>query len=163
MRVALLILCLSLFICCHRNDFPRTGMEGKPMPSLNVLNSDSTAYLNTTNIPKGKPVVLLLFDPYCPYCRAETEDILKNMKSMQDVRFYLFTSSPYNDMKAFYKNFALNKYKNVTVGVDTGFALIKYFKIGGVPFTAIYTDEKILKQTFSGKIEAKVIKDVIKS
>lgn len=163
MRVTILTLCLGLFVCCQRNNLPKTGLEGNPIPSVNVFCSDSITYLNTGNIPAGKPIVLLLFDPYCPYCRAETEDILKNMKSMQDVRFYLLTSSPFNDMTAFYKNFALSKYKNVTVGIDTGFAFIKYFKISGVPFTAIYDDEKKLKQTFSGKIEAKVIKDIIKS
>ena len=163
MRVAILTCCLGLFVCCQRSNLPKTGLEGKPMPSVNLFCSDSITYLNTNKIPTGKPSVLLLFDPYCPYCRAETEDILKNMKSMQDVNFYLLTSSPFNEMKAFYKNFALNKYKNVTVGIDTGFAFIKYFKINGVPFTAIYDNEKILKQTFSGKVDAKVIKDIIKS
>jgi thiol-disulfide isomerase/thioredoxin len=161
MRVTILILCLSLFVCCHRNNLPRTGLEGKAMPSFNVLSSDSTTWLNTNNIPKGKPIVVLLFQPYCPYCRTETESIIKNMKSLQNVNFYLLTSSPFDEMRAFYKNFELQKYKNITVGIDTGFYLIKYFKISGVPFTAIYTDKKILKQTFSGAVEAKMIKDII--
>ncbi|SFE44832.1 Thiol-disulfide isomerase or thioredoxin [Chitinophaga sp. CF118] len=161
MRITILTLCIIGFLAgCTRTKLPKTGLEGKPMPSFSLLSSDSVTYLNTNNIPAGKPIVFLLFDPYCPYCRAETESIIKNMKSLQDVRFYFLTSSPYNDMMSYYKNFQLQKYENVTVGIDTGFYLIKYFKIAGVPFTAIYTDEKKLKQTFVGKIEAEVIKDI---
>lgn len=164
MRIPALIICIVLFTCCHRKDpLPKTGLEGKILPAVNVLSSDSTTYFNTSNIPAGQPIVLLLFDPYCPYCREETKSIITNIKSMQDVRFYLITSSSFSDMKAFYKNFELNKYKNITVGVDTGFSFIKYFKISGVPFTAIYTRKKTLKQTFSGNVEAKVINDIIKS
>lgn len=164
MRIVTLVICLSLFVCCQQQpSLPKTGLEGKVMPYYSVLNSDSASYFNMGTIPAGKPIVVLLFDPYCPYCRAETEDILKDMKSMQDVNFYFLTSSPFNDMQNYYKNFSLNKYKNVTVGIDTGFQFIKYFKIAGVPFTAIYTDKKTLKQTFSGKIEAKTIRDIIKS
>jgi hypothetical protein len=80
---------------------------------------------------------------------------------MQQVKFYFVTSSPFDEMRAFYKNFELNKYKNITVGIDTGFHLIRYFNITGVPFTAIYNDKKILKQTFGGAIDAKAIEDVL--
>jgi thiol-disulfide isomerase/thioredoxin len=142
---------------------PKTGLEGHLMPSFSVLKQDSTTYLNTKDIPAGKPTVLLLFGPYCPYSRAEVENITKNMKSMKDINFYFFTSSPYNEMIDFSKSFKLDQYSNITMGIDTGFYLIKYFKITGVPFTAIYTKDKKLKQTFGGNIEAKVIKDILGS
>lgn len=98
MRIITLVICLSLFVCCQQPNLPKTGLEGKVLPYYSMLNSDSTTYFNMGTIPAGKPIVVLLFDPYCPYCRAETEDILKDMKSMQDVRFYFLTSSPFNDM-----------------------------------------------------------------
>ena len=54
MRVAILILCLNLFVCSHRNNFPGSGMKEKTMPSLTILNSDRLSYLNTGNIAKAK-------------------------------------------------------------------------------------------------------------
>ena len=160
MRNVIFSLCImGLSASCSQPELPKTGLEGQEMPSFSVLAKDSSTYLNTRDIPSGKSTVLLLFGPYCPYSRAEVENITKNMKSMKDVNFYLFTSSPYNEMIDFSKSFKLDQYSNVTIGVDTGFFLIKYFKITGVPFTAIYTKDKKLKQTFGGNIEAAVIKD----
>src|SRR5258708_26803846 len=113
----ILILALSVYLlgCHNRNDRPvmPTGLEGKPLPSFDVLLSDSSTRLNTADIPKGKPIVLLYLSPECPYCLAELTTILNNMSSLGDTRFYIFTTWPFRQFKAFYTHYQLEKYHNI--------------------------------------------------
>src|SRR5579872_191676 len=98
----LCFLALLTFLCgCFGKTPEKTGLEGKPLPSFKLLLTDSSTNFDTRNIPGDKPVVLFYFGPYCPYSRAQMEEIIKNMNQLQDVRFCLFTSYPFTQMKDF--------------------------------------------------------------
>ncbi|GAA3946157.1 hypothetical protein GCM10022209_47800 [Chitinophaga oryziterrae] len=131
-----------------------TGKEGKPLPIFSLLLADSTTYFTTRSIPAGKPVVLFYFGTHCPYSHAQMEEIVSEMDKMKDIRFYLITTAPFNEMKAFCKQYALNEYPNVTVGRDYTEFFSNYYEARGVPFTAIYRKNKILHEAFIGKISA---------
>ena len=160
-----IILFLSASVCllsCHPNDRPaiKTGFEGKPLPSFSLLLSDSTTSLNTLDIPKGQPIVLLYFSPQCPFCRAEIADIIRNITTMKDVRFYLFTNWPFRTFKGFYKHYQLDKYPNIVAGQDSANYFARYFQAAVVPYTAVYSKNKLLEQAFMGRMDARQIKAV---
>jgi peroxiredoxin len=138
---------------CFAKDRTNTGeWVGTKMPTFSLLLKDSTTYLSTDKIPTGKPIVFFYFATYCPYCRAQLEDIIKDINKLKDTRIYMVTNSPYSEVKDYYKEFKLDKYPNITMNLDYKNFFIDSFKVKGVPFMAVYNKEKKLEQTFSGKI-----------
>jgi thiol-disulfide isomerase/thioredoxin len=139
----------------------KVGFEGQLMPSFNILLIDSITKLNTNSIPTGEPVVFFFISPHCPYCKAQTEQIITNMKSLNNIKFYILTTFPLPDLKSFYTHYQLNKYSNISVGLDYDFYFPNHFKVNRIPYLAIYNKDKILKQVFIGNVSASKLKDIV--
>ncbi len=132
----------------------KTGMEGRLLPSFDLLLTDSTTHLNTADIPSGKPFIVIGFSPWCTHCQAETNDIIKHMQELKNTRIYYMTDYPFSDMKAFYLHFRLARFPNITMGQDAKANFFRDFKAKGVPYTAIFDSQKRLKQLIAGQANA---------
>jgi len=88
------------------------------------------------------------------------DEIIKNISSLKDIRFYVFTAWPFVEMKDFYRHYQLNKFPNVVVGLDYSNFFVDYFRAQGVPYMAIYGKDKKLKEAFVGNVYGKQIKEV---
>jgi thiol-disulfide isomerase/thioredoxin len=163
MKFIYVLLAVSCLYACKGKPIPpfKTGLEGTPLPAFNLLLLDSVTRFNTSSIPAGEPIVLFYFTPECPFCRAQTEEIVKNMPAFSRTRFYLITLYPFKDVKDYYKHYGLEKYSNVTLGLDYNAFFGGYFKADHVPYMAVYNKDKQLKQVFPGKVSVKAIKDVV--
>jgi cytochrome oxidase Cu insertion factor (SCO1/SenC/PrrC family) len=157
-NIALFLTIAYAFSGCFAKEPEKTGLEGKPLPAFDILLSDSITHFNTSNIPNGKPIVFFYFGPYCPYSRAQMEDIIKEMDLLKDVRLYLLTYAPHHQMKDFYSHYSLNKYPNIIVGKDASGFFQRYFEITGVPYVAIYGKDKRLNDVFKGEVYGRQIK-----
>jgi thiol-disulfide isomerase/thioredoxin len=135
----------------------KTGMEGRLLPSFDLLLPDSLTHLNTATIPTGKTFVVIGFEPWCAHCQAETEDIIKNIQQLKDVSIYYVTPYPFWQMKVFYQHFKLAQYPNITIGKETRDSFLRYFKAPAFPFTAVFDSKKRLKQAFATQIDAKTL------
>jgi hypothetical protein len=142
---------------CYSKEPEKTGLEGKLMPSFNILLTDSVSYQNTNDISRGQPVVFLYIGTHCPYSRTQIEEIIEEMSKLEKIKFYILTVSPYKEMKKLIAHYQLSKYPNITTGFDNTIFFANYFKITGVPFMAIYGKDKKLVQVFEGKIYSKQI------
>lgn len=151
---------LALMSCGPRRTKVISGLEGYPLPTFNLLLTDSTTQLNTNNIRIGQPFVLFYFSPSCPYCRAQTEEIKDNIKSLKQIQIYFITAFPLAKIKDFEKHYSLSKYNNITVAQVYDTSFFKYFKIPVVPYIAIYDREKKLKEVLIGKTSLNDIKDI---
>jgi thiol-disulfide isomerase/thioredoxin len=160
MKTTAVLLTIAFLYGCYGRKPEQTGMEGKSMPSFPLLLPDSTTQINTNSIKPGKPTVLFCFGPYCPYSRAQMEEIIEDMHKMKDIRFYIFTNWPFKDMKGFYKHYELYKYSNITTGLDYTDYFRHYFEARGVPYIAIYGKDNRLKKSFIGEIYSSQIKEV---
>ncbi|GAA3946196.1 redoxin family protein [Chitinophaga oryziterrae] len=150
--LTVLILMIGLSGCFAKERTTTGEWVGTKMPAFNLLLSDSTTYLSTQNIPAGKPVLFFYFATYCPYCRAQLEDIIKDINKFKDTHIYMVTNSPYSEVKDYMKEFKLDKYPNITMNLDYKNFFIDSFKVKGVPFMAVYNGDKKLQETFSGKV-----------
>lgn len=153
-----------LFIACLAGCFGsaphKSGKENKPLPNFSMLLTDSTTWFHSYEIPNDKPFVLLYFSPFCPYCRAQTKNIIENMNSLKDVHFYYVTNFPASNVRDFIKEFDLLKFPNITVSLDSSSFIRDYYEISAVPYLAIYGKDKKLNKTFIGKMYASQIKEV---
>jgi hypothetical protein len=134
-------------------------MKGTPMPAFNLLLVDSTSIIKTTSFGHGQPIVLFFFEPDCPYSRAQMEEIVTHLSMMNEIMFYVFTTSSYSDFKSFYNYYHLEKYQNIKAGIDLSNFFVNYFKATSVPYLAIYGKNGLLKEVFNGKIYTSKIKE----
>lgn len=154
------IVCMTILALasCFGKAPKETGLEGKAMPDFSLLLPDSTTWVHTRDIPAGKSVALFYFSPYCPYCRDQTREIIEDMEKVKNIQFYFITSFSIQDLKAFNKEYNLDKYPNIISAVDTARSVSDYFEITGVPYIAIYNKNKQLNKTYEGKIYSSQIK-----
>ncbi|MET3880220.1 redoxin domain-containing protein [Chitinophaga sp. OAE865] len=135
-----------------------TGHEGELLPDIELLLPDSSTVINIRSMLSDKPAVLFYFGPYCEYCQLEMLEIVSNMKSMENIQFYLI--SPYHilDIKRFYDAYNLKRYPNVIIGMDVGYKFGKYFQAQNIPYLAIYGSNKRLNAAFIGNVKFDQIK-----
>lgn len=131
----------------------KTGMEGRLLPSFDILLPDSTTHLNTADIPAGKPLVLIIFSPYCTHCQQETKNIIGHIDKFSKAQLYFVTPFSYGEMKMYYNFFKLSKYSNVIMGTDLKGSFLPYFKAPGVPYTVVFDSKKRLKQVMSDRFD----------
>lgn len=161
MRSFIIIALVVGFISCnHTETLVKTGFEGKPIPEFKVLLIDSVTYLNSKDIPKGMPVVILVFGPQCAYSRAQIKEIVGNITKEPNITFYVITPWSFPEMKAFYNEFALGNHSNLIAGFDYENALGQYFGMQGVPFTAVYDKHQLLRASFLGPTTYKLITEL---
>ena len=131
----------------------KTGLEGRLLPSFNVLLTDSVTRFNTTDIPTGKPFIVIGFSPWCIHCQAETRDIIKNIDKFKDMRIIYLTPSPFDQMKTFYRYFKLAQYPNIVMGRDSANVFMSSFKAKGVPFIGIFDSRKRLLKAVNSQLD----------
>jgi thiol-disulfide isomerase/thioredoxin len=153
---------LFLLASCRKTPTFKTGLEGKELPKFSMLLIDSVSHLDTKDIPKGEPVALFYFSPFCPYCRAETSEILESIDKLKGIRIYMITNYPFADMKRYYQEYKLASYPNITMAYDPQYFFINYFKAAGVPFMAIYGKDKKLNGAYMGIVKSSDIRDLAK-
>ncbi|MBV8255991.1 MAG: redoxin domain-containing protein [Chitinophaga sp.] len=136
-----------------------SGREGQKILPVNFLKSDST--YATVDTASAHPAILFYITTECPYCKAELSSLLKNADSLGNTHVYLLTNSKLAEIREYEKDFKLDQYrKNFTMGIDTGFVMIKYFGIHAVPYLAVYNKDQILKQAFNGSVSDKKLREV---
>jgi peroxiredoxin len=157
----LLILLLTLLASCDNTPPPiTTGLEGKAMPDFALLAADSTHYLNTKDIKTGHPTVLLYFGPYCPFSKAQVENITKDIDEFKNIQFLLISNYPLKSINQFAAKYQLNKYPNITVFQDHEHFFASYYQSRAVPYIAVYNQNKVLNQVFLGITATNILREV---
>jgi hypothetical protein len=159
-KFTLIIILLAGSTGCLQCPKYKTGLEGKPLPAFDLFLVDSVTHFNTADITAGDPIVIFCFSPYCPYCRAQMEDIVAHIDKIKNIRIFIVTSYPFKDFKSFYDRFHLNRFPNIKAGVDQRQYFLHYFSVPGVPYLAIYDTQKRLKQVLMGKTALSTIREI---
>ncbi|MFB6456217.1 TlpA family protein disulfide reductase [Chitinophaga sp. Hz27] len=161
MRYLLPLLLLMFIASCDAPQEPpfSSGREGEQLLKINYQLPDSVSYASVDTVP-GKAAVLFFFTTECPYCRAEIRALTEHADSVKNIQFYLLTRGKVADVRAYQEEFKLNKYPNISVGLDTGAVMMRYFGIRGVPYIAVYDKKHVLKQVFNNIVPIKDIRKV---
>jgi len=162
MKFTAILLALTFLFSCQSKKPPvlKSGLEGKPMPAVDLIASDSMTHFNTRNSEPGKPTILFAFRPGCAYCRAQTRAIVSNIEALKDINIYMICVSESALFKSYYEKYELKKYPNIKAGVDYKETFMNYFNAPIVPYLAIYDKNKKLKQVLQGKNYVSTLKDI---
>jgi thiol-disulfide isomerase/thioredoxin len=129
--------------------------EKKPdLPEFKIMLMDSVTIFNTADIPKGKPIMFVFFDPGCKHCKDFTQKMVEAMDSLQDVRIYMLTfSHDLASLRGFCTEYHLNDYKNIKlIGRDYEFFYMTFYAVMAYPDVAIYDKKKKFVKHFAGEI-----------
>jgi len=128
----------SLFFCFSAILFFPSRMNSQTIPPFKMTLSNSKIF-NAVDLPKGKPLVLIYFDPDCDHCQKLMTELFKKINSFKKVEMVLVTFKSVTEVSAFEKKYSTSKYPNMRVGTEgTLFYLRNYYKLVKMPFTALY-------------------------
>lgn len=160
MKTVFSLLMIAFVVGCSGRQPAKTSHKGTLVPDFSLFLADSSTYFKTSSLQGGKPAVFFYFGPGCPYCRGQMEELIANGSKLKDIQFVLLTTSPFEEMKWFYKHYQLEKYHNMIIGVDYTNFFGNYFNTNIVPYIAIYDRNRKLKEVFEGRVAVKQLRSV---
>lgn len=122
------------------------------VPPLKLLLSDSSTIFTDKQLKKNTPLFFFLFSPDCEHCQKETEELVDKIDSFKNIEIVMATFMPVYKMKAFYDNYKLNRFSNITVGHDMQNILATYYRISYTPFLAFYDKKGNLIEGIQGAL-----------
>jgi cytochrome oxidase Cu insertion factor (SCO1/SenC/PrrC family) len=113
----------------------------------------SGQYFNGNQVAKGKPVLLVYFDPDCDHCHTMMNDYFARPADFKAAEVLMITFKPLNEIRTFAQAYKTHLYPNIKVGTEgSTYFLRNYYKMQNTPFVVLYNKE--------GKPVARYQKDV---
>ena len=138
----------TIFFCFAFILFFASRMNSQTIPPFKMTLSNNKIF-NGTDLPKGKPLVLIYFDPDCDHCQKLMAELFKKINSFKKAEMVLITFKSVTEVAAFEKKYTTNKYANMKVGTEgTLFYLKNYYKLVKMPFTALYDSKGNYKYSY---------------
>lgn len=156
------ILFFSAFLFVAHTGFSQTNTAANEtpayittptMPVFTVYKApDSTVFTND-DVRKGRPTLLMIFSPDCGHCQHVATEITKNISHFKKDQILMFTWLPYNDMTAFYKNYHIADYPQITMAWDPKFFFLPYYHVTSYPKLIVYDRKGKYVKEFQGNIQ----------
>jgi thioredoxin-related protein len=127
-------------------------VKNPTFPPARLLMIDSTVHIIKDELPRKRPILLMVFSPTCEHCKHETEDLVKNIQKFKKITIVMATMQPWNEMMAFRNFYGLGQYENIYMGKDVDFFLPPFYNIKNLPFLAFYSKKGELINVFSGSL-----------
>lgn len=128
----------SILFCFSAVMLFSSKANSQSIPSFKLTLSNNKTF-NASDLPKGKPLVLIYFDPDCDHCQKLMDELFKRIHSFKKTEMVLVTFKPISEVIAFEKKYGTRKYANMKVGTEgTLFYLRNYYKLMKMPFIVLY-------------------------
>lgn len=162
----LFALCLSLscFFGWAQNETTQPPYKRFPtVPPLQLLLGDSATKYTKNDIPRKKPVLVMLFSPECSHCQHTAEEMIKYKEDLKDIHIVMVTMHSISQMNAFMQDYKLTELKNVVAGKDIYYLLPPFYGISSLPYMALYNKKGDLILGFEGAMPIQKVLDTFKS
>ena len=123
------------------------------IPQFTVYKAPDSTSFSKNDLEKKKPVVFMIFSPDCEHCQHETEALLANIEKFKGAQIVMITYLPYDEMMAFYKNYKIADYPQITMARDTKFFFPVFYKIRNLPSIFVYDKKGDFKKSFEGSVK----------
>ena len=61
------------------------------LPEFKMLETDSTTWFNSDQLPKNRPVVIVYFNPECGHCQLTAHELMEKKEQFKDAFFVWIT------------------------------------------------------------------------
>lgn len=118
--------------------------QTQALPSFEIILSSRKAF-SQADIPKGKPVIIIYFDPECDHCQKLMDELFKKILQFKKAEIVMVTYKPLDELPPFEKKYAITKFPNIHVGTEGAvFFLRDYYGLTKMPFVALYNKKGTL-------------------
>jgi thioredoxin-related protein len=164
MKSIFLFLFLSIaFASFAQLDTMRPAYQRYPtVPSLQLILEDSATKYTKADLPKNKPLLLMMFSPDCEHCKQEASQIAANIGAFKNMHIVMTTPYPIYRMREFAATTGISGLKNIVVAKDHYYLLPPFFAMRNFPFMALYDRKGNLIKTIEGATSIKKILEAIK-
>ncbi len=140
-------------------DAPYKKVKGWPPLVLKTVDEKDF----TSKDLKNQNTIIMFFSPSCHHCKDQMDDMLKRQKDLSSYQVILATYQPEQEMKDFHKYYQLNRHSNYVLGRDTKFLLPPFYKIGNLPYLALYDKKGNFITSYEGNVKVDAMLKAFKS
>jgi thioredoxin-related protein len=147
---------LFVFIFCSAMAQSSTEPPYKQFPTvppMQLLLADSSSRFTKNDLPKKKPVFIMLFSPDCGHCQHTAEELVKYKDDFKDIQVVMATLSPLWQMNEFTVKYKLKELPNIVLGKDVSYILPAFYNIKNLPFMAFYNKKGDLISIYEGSLD----------
>jgi len=148
--VTLVALLLPGLVCAQDEPGPRPGT---PLPFFSFKNASTGLPYTSNRLEKGRPVVVMFFEPSCEHCQQQAEWIAASAERFvkMGVQFvYVSTEGP-EDMLAFGRSFFEGSGLEPVFLQDENYLFDGLFTYSPVPSMYLYNTEHQLVTSHKGE------------
>jgi len=123
-------------------------VASQPIPQFKMYLSDKTIF-SAAELPKGKPVILIYFDPDCDHCQILMKEVFKKINQFKIAEIVMVTFKSIIELTAFERKYNTHSYTNIIAGTEGSlFYLRNYYQLVKMPFIALYDKNKNLSYSY---------------
>ena len=126
--------------------------DGKQLPDFLFIPMDSLAFTGN-DIPKGKSVWVMNFNPGCAHCQQTALAISMRKDELKNTEFVFVSRVAQDAIKKFATDHKLWGKDGVHFFQDPKQLFFNYFGIVQVPLVMVYNEEHQLLQTFETELD----------
>ncbi len=145
-----MVLFLTTFFSSYgQQSKPTTGKKANSaIPDFTIYTIKDSTEFSSKSLPKNGIVLIKYFSVDCSHCQDEAKLFLSKKDSIQNIKTVWISGSwaELRLIKKFAEKYKLAELNPITIGKETGSFLLSYYKITGLPFAAVYKDNKLIKE-----------------
>ncbi|GAO42928.1 TlpA family protein disulfide reductase [Flavihumibacter petaseus] len=166
LRFTLSLLFLFLFagtvkLFAQTDSVPPPFKRYPTVPPFELLGLDGKK-INRDNLANRSGTLIMFFSPDCHHCQQQVDWLKEQLPAFEKYNLVLATYQPIEELQAFYDKYQMSAWKNLYIGRDEKFFMPPYFRIGNLPFLALYDRKGKLLTSFEGTTEIKKVLDGFK-
>src|SRR5438045_3139972 len=92
-----------------------TNASSQSIPPFKMILSNNKIF-NADDLPKGKPVILIYFDPDCDHCQKLMKEFFKRIDEFKKAEIVMVTFKSVNELLSFEKEYDTKKFANIKAG-----------------------------------------------
>ncbi len=119
------------------------------IPPFELLGLDGQK-ITRDNLAARAGTLIIFFSPDCHHCIQQMDWLKEKRSAFEKYNLVLATYQPMEELQAFFKKYEMAGWKNLYIGRDEKFFFPPYFRIGNLPYLALYDKKGKLLTSFEG-------------
>jgi len=165
MRSLPLLSCLLLTLSgLAQSDATATApyLKDPSLPAFRILLTDSTHWFTQAELRKGRPVLLMVFNPECEHCQKQAELLGQEDKGkLAGFEIVMASYQELRKIRAFAETYKLADHPNIHVGRDPNYFFSTHYSIHYFPFLVFYDRNGKLAKVQEGGVTAEKLKETL--
>lgn len=148
---------LSANLVIGQTTIPLMTAKQSNLPAFSITKVPDSSRFDKVNLQKNKAVIIMVFSPDCEHCQVRIKEIMANIKLFKNIQLLMLSNLGYTYINRFYKEFNINKYPNIIMGMDYRYQLGNFFTITSVPAFFLYNKNGKFVKAFDRDVPIKKI------